>query len=359
MTDLKAEKLNQTIDQRAGEELDLAAIDGLIKEHVPGVSGDGIVRQFPGGQSNLTYQIVYGDTRLVLRRPPFGTKPKSGHSMIREFSVMNALKPRYATVPETYFHVPDEDSPIGAEFYVMEQVAGRKLGRHIPAEWGLDKDQIEDLGFRFIQSLVDLHQVDYDAIGLSSFGRPEGYIERQILGWNARYEKAHTPDVETFEDVRNWLADNRPATENGAAIVHGDFRLDNMILGEEAPHDVKAVLDWEISALGDPLMDLGNTLAYWMEPGDPEGLKSMCMQPCDTPGMPNRKALMDYYADKMGMKVTNYPFYLAQGIFRLAVILQQIYYRYYHGQTQNKHFARFQHQVTVLGNHARNLIEKG
>ena len=360
MTDQQSDEgLNKTIDQRSGEELDLAAIDSLIKEHVPGVTGEGLVRQFPGGQSNLTYQIVYGDTRLVLRRPPFGTKPKSGHSMIREYRVMNALKPVYSIVPKTYFHVTDEESPIGAEFYVMAQVAGRKLGRRIPTEWQMNTGQVADLGFRFMQALVDLHAVDYKAIGLGDFGRPEGYIERQILGWNSRFEKAHTPDVEDFEDVRIWLAANRPDRENGHAIVHGDFRLDNMIVAEEKPHEIRAVLDWEISALGDPLMDLGNTLAYWMEPGDPDALKSLCMQPCDAKGMPDRKTLLDYYAEKTGMKIENYPFYLAAGIFRLAVILQQIYYRYYHGQTKNKHFARFQHQVTVLGNHARNLIEKG
>ena len=360
MTDSQdIEKLNQTIDQRDGEELDLAAIDGLLKERIDGLSGDGLVRQFPSGQSNLTYQIVYGDRRLVLRRPPFGTKPKSGHSMIREFRVMNALRPVFPAVPVTYFHMDDEESPLGAEFYVMEQVEGRKLGRDLPPEWSFSNEDGRQLGLTFMDRLIDLHKVDYTAIGLGDFGRPEGYVERQILGWNSRYEKAHTPDVDAFEDVRTWLAENRPETEVGHCIVHGDYRLDNVIVDENDPQTIKAVLDWEISALGDPLMDLGNTLAYWIQDSDPEPVRMMRMQPCNAPGMPTREELVAYYGEKMGLDVSHFHFYLASGVFRLAVILQQIYYRYYHGQTQNKHFARFAAQVNLLGNHARALIEAG
>jgi len=348
---------NKTIDMRQGEELTADIIDPVLKAKIDGLSGDPVIRQFPSGQSNLTYSIVYGDKRLVLRRPPFGTKPKSGHSMIREFRVMNALKPVYPAVPDTYFHMDDADSPLGAEFYVMEEVAGYKLGRDFPEDWSLTPEENHKLGLTFFDELVNLHTVDYASIGLGDFGKPEGYVERQITGWNGRYEKARTPDVEEFRDVMDWLEANKPETEVAHAIVHGDYRLDNVILNLENPLQIDAILDWEISALGDPLMDLGNTLAYWIEDGDPAQLAAMRMQPSAAPGMPTRSEIIKYYGEKTGYDVSNFKVYMAYGVFRLAVILQQIYYRYYHGQTQNAHFARFKDQVNILGNYARKVIE--
>lgn len=352
-----SDELNKTVDVREGEELDGTVVDKLIKQNVDGVTGTPLVRQFAGGNSNLTYSIQYADRNFVLRRPPFGTRPKSGHSMIREFKVMNALKPVFPAVPETYFHVSDEDSPFGAEFYVMEQVAGRKLERDIPKEWGFGEEEGRKLCLSFFDKLIGLHQVDYNAIGLGDFGKPEGYVERQVLGWNRRYEKALTDDVESFEDVRKWLEDNMPKGEVGHSILHGDYRLDNVILAEENPFEIVAVLDWEISALGDPLMDLGNTLAYWSQPSDPEPMKMMRMQPCLEPGMLTREEICDLYAERTGYDLSKFDYYHVYGVFRLAVILQQIYYRYYHGQSKNPAFASFAGRTNLLGGYARQLIE--
>lgn len=351
------EELNKTVDVREGEELDIGLIGPLIKDHVKGLSGTPIVRQFASGHSNLTYSLQYPERNLVLRRPPTGTRPKSGHSMIREFSVMNALKPVFSSVPETFFHLSDEESPIGAEFYVMEQVDGRKLERDIPAEWGFGAEEGRKLCLSFFNKLIDLHKVDFKAIGLGDFGKPEGYVERQVLGWNRRYEKVITDDVESFEDVRSWLEQNMPKKEVGHAILHGDYRLDNVILAEQNPFEIIAVLDWEISALGDPLMDLGNTLAYWSQANDPEEIKAMRMQPCLAPGMLTREEICELYAKETGHDLTNFDYYLVYGVFRLAVILQQIYYRYYHGQSKNPAFSKFAGRTNVLGNYARQLIE--
>lgn len=352
------EELNKTVEMREGEELDIAAVDAIIKERIGGVSGKPNVRQFASGHSNLTYSIQYEGRNFVLRRPPFGTRPKSGHSMIREYSVMNALKPVFSAVPETYFHIGDDDSPLGAEFYVMEQVDGRKLDRDIPASWGFGEAEGRKLCLSFFEKLVELHKVDFKAIGLGDFGRPEGYVERQVLGWNGRYERAMTDDVESFEDVRGWLEANMPKGEVGHSILHGDYRLDNVILSEENPFEIMAVLDWEISALGDPLMDLGNTLAYWTDPGDPEPMKSMRAQPCLEPGMLNRAEICEFYAKETGYDLSKFDFYMVYGVFRLAVIIQQIYYRYYHGQSKNKTFAAFGKRTNALGQYARLLIEK-
>jgi aminoglycoside phosphotransferase (APT) family kinase protein len=354
-----SEELNKTVSVREGEELDVGVIDGILRGHIDDLQGTPKIRQFASGHSNLTYSIQYANRNLVLRRPPFGTKPKSGHSMIREFKVMNALKPAFPAVPDTYFHIPADESPLGAEFYVMEQVDGRKLERHIPKSWNFGEEEGRKLCLSFFHKLIELHKVDYKAVGLGDFGKPEGYVERQVLGWNRRYEKAMTDDVQDFADVRKWLVDNMPAGEVAHSVLHGDYRLDNVILCEENPFEIKAILDWEISALGDPLMDFGNTIAYWTEASDPDEMKAMCMQPCMAPGMLSRAEICELYARETGYDLSNINYYMVYGIFRLAVILQQIYYRYYHGQTKNPIFAPFGGRVDMLGNYARAMIDKG
>ncbi len=353
-----SEELNKTVKVREGEELDAKQIDTILKDRISGLVGTPVIRQFASGHSNLTYSIQYNDRNLVLRRPPFGTRPKSGHSMIREYRVMNAIKPAFPAVPHTYFHMTDEESPLGAEFYVMEQVEGRKLERDIPADWHFGAEEGRKLCLSFFNRLIDLHKVDFKAIGLDDFGKPEGYVERQILGWNSRYERAVTDDVESFEDVRKWLVEKMPSGEVGHSILHGDYRLDNVILCENNPFEIKAILDWEISALGDPLMDLGNTLAYWSQDGDPEELINMRMQPCNAPGMLRREEICELYEKATGYDLKGFAYYHVYGVFRLAVILQQIYYRYYHGQTKNPAFAAFGKRTNLLGNYARSLIEK-
>jgi len=351
--------LNPTIAMREGEELDTALIDRILKSRIAGLEGTPTIRQFKSGHSNLTYSITYPARALVLRRPPFGTVPKGGHSMIREFRVMNGLKPAFPAVPHTYFHQPKENSELGAEYYVMDLVAGRKLDKKIPAEWGFTSDDNRRLCMAFWDQLIALHAVDYAAIGLADFGKPEGYVGRQINGWNGRFEKALTPDVEAFQDVRDWLVANMPVEEVAGAVLHGDYRLDNVILDEKDPCKILAVLDWEISALGDPLMDLGNSLAYWQQADDPAGVLAMSMQPSAAPGMLTRAEITAYYGEKTGRDVSGMTFYHAAGLFRNAAILQQIYYRYYHGQTKNPAFAIFGQMVNLLGNFTRDLIAKG
>lgn len=348
--------LNATIDMRDGESLDADQIDDLMRSKIDGLQGHPLIKQFPAGQSNLTYSIAYGERRFVLRRPPFGTKPKSGHSMIREYRVMNSLQPAFPAVPGTCFYFSDDDSPLGAEFYVMDHVDGLKVGRNFPKMMSISDDRARALGLDFIDKLIDLHRVDFKAIGLGDFGKPEGYVKRQVDGWIGRWDRAVTADIEDFTDVTKWLADQMPDSEVGHSIVHGDYRLDNLILDPESL-EIRAILDWEICALGDPLMDLGNTLAYWIEDQDPDDIKTLRMQPSNAPGMPSRAEFVQIYGEKMGLDVSGFNYYLAFGVFRLAVILQQIYYRYYHGQTSNKNFAGFAAQVNILGRHARRLIE--
>ncbi|WP_017930253.1 phosphotransferase family protein [Robiginitomaculum antarcticum] len=343
---------------RKGDEFDIKAMHEQLSSEIEGLTGLPDVRQYPSGASNLTYELSYPDRTLVLRRPPMGTKPKSGHDMWREYRIMRDLKPVFDAVPPVLYYTDDE-SIIGAEFYVMDKVAGPLIHNEIPEDWDWDASDGSKLCDEFFTKLVDLHQVDFKAAGLADFGKPTGYIQRQIQGWNRRYEKAWTPDVEKFEDVRKWLDDNRPAKENGHAIVHGDFRIDNCILNADDPHKISAILDWEISALGDPLMDLGNTLAYWIEPNDPPYMHMMVRQPSRAPGMMTRAQVAQFYAQRTGHDVSNIPYYFVYGIFRLAVIIQQIYYRYYHGQTDNARFKDYGQMTNLLGTLAREKIASG
>ena len=348
---------NAAIAVRPGEDLDGAAVDRYLKAHLDGLTGAPVIRQYPSGASNLTYAVEYPDRSLVLRRPPRGKKPKSGHDMGREYRIMNALQGVYP-VPATLLFCDDE-SLIGAPFYVMERVEGVLIKGAIPDVWGWGEAEGARLCTAFFDKLIDLHAIDYQAAGLGDFGKPEGYVARQIAGWERRYARARTPDVDEFEDVRAWLQQHIPAIEHAPAILHGDFRIDNMILDAQNPFEIRAVLDWEISALGDPLMDLGNTLAYWIEAEDPPAMRALARQPSWAPGMMSRAQVLEYYAQKTGRDVSHFSFYYAYGVWRLAVILQQIYYRFYHGQSKNAAFADFAGSVNALGAYCRAVIEKG
>ncbi|GMR14613.1 MAG: phosphotransferase family protein [Gammaproteobacteria bacterium] len=349
--------MSRTQPVREGEQLDWSSLDAYLQEAVSGLGGQPDVSQYPAGNSNLTYCLRYPNADLVVRRPPFGSQVKSAHSMSREYRIMKALKPVFTSVPEVLAY-SDDEGIIGAEFYVMRRVEGLVAGaRALPPEWGFSGDDTRRLCIAFWSKLIELHQVDYIAAGLEDFGRPLGYARRQVEGWNGRMQAAATADGETFEDVQDWLIQNLPQSEPAPAILHGDYRLDNVILDRNDPFRVIALLDWEICALGNPLMDLGNALAYWIEPGDPAYLQALMMQPSSAPGMLRRSEILDLYAEKTAVDVSGFIFYYTYGLFRNTVILQQIYYRFYHGLTQDKRFGKFGALVQALGNHCRKLID--
>ncbi|UVJ45853.1 phosphotransferase family protein [Pseudomonas sp. LS1212] len=348
---------DQSTRIRAGEELDASLIDPYLKAHIPGLEGTPVISQFPGGASNLTYLLQYPKQEFVLRRPPFGHKAKSAHDMGREYRILNQLNSGFPYCPKAYMHCTDE-SVIGAEFYVMERVKGIILRSDLPPELGLDAARTEALCKSFIDKLVELHQVDYKACGLADLGKPEGYVQRQINGWSDRYDKALTPDAPSWEAVKAWLKDKMPADHHQPSIVHNDYRFDNVILDPGNPMQIIGVLDWELTTIGDPLMDLGNTLAYWIEADDPAPVQLMRRQPSHAPGMLTRRQFVDYYAERSGIAIGNYDFYYTYGLFRLAGIVQQIYYRFYHGQTQDKRFAQFIQMNKLLEQMSLQVINK-
>jgi len=337
-----------TDDVRAGDAgrvrdedaFDVAAVATWLADHAD-IEGIPAVRQFPGGASNLTYLLSYPEQELILRRPPAGVKAKGAHDMGREYRIQSALKPVFGLVPEMIGFCDDE-SVLGSDFYVMEKLDGTILRRDLPPDLDLAEADVSVLCRNAVDVLIDLHGVDPVAAGLGDLGKGEGYVRRQVEGWSMRFRNAHTPDVGDYERVMTWLAEHQPG-DVGSCLIHNDFRFDNLVLAREDPLSVTGVLDWEMATVGDPLMDLGGALAYWVEAGDDEFAQQFRRQPTNVPGMWKRAEVVDYYAERTGRAVTpeQWRFYAAFGQFRYAVIAQQIYYRYFHGQTHNELYAFF------------------
>lgn len=331
---------------RSSEQLDLTRLDAWLKQQLPDLQGTPQLRQFAGGASNLTYQLDYDGRTLILRRPPFGHKAKSAHDMQRECRVMQQLKPVYPWVPRVFALCTDE-AVLGCDFYVMEKLNGIILRRDLPPGLSLHEGDTRQLCRNVLDRLIALHQVDYQAARLGELGHGDGYVARQVGGWSKRYRAARTPNVPNFESVMQWLDAHQPG-EVATCLIHNDFRFDNVVLNPANPLDVIGVLDWEMATLGDPLMDLGSALAYWVEDGDDAFYKATRMQPTHLPGMFTRNQVVAYYLEKSGLAIDSFDFYLVFGYFRLAGILQQIYARFYHGDTDNPRFADFDKLVVWL-----------
>ncbi|HEX2203170.1 MAG TPA: phosphotransferase family protein [Longimicrobium sp.] len=342
---------------RPGEALDAAAVDAWLKGRVPGLEGAPEVTQYSGGASNWTYRLKYPRHDFVLRRPPAGTKAKSAHDMAREFNVQRALKPAYPVVP-TMVALCQDPAVIGADFYVMERVAGLIPRARMPEGARLDAAGNRRLCLNVVDKLVELHRVDPKAVGLDALGRGPGYPRRQVEGWSDRYEKARTWNVPRFGRVRAWLRDHVP-DDAAACVIHNDWRLDNVVLAEDEPTRVVGVLDWEMATVGDPLMDLGSALAYWVEAGDDAVMRATRRQPTHLPGMLTRAEVVEAYLERTGLKPERWAFYEVFGLFRLAVIAQQIYYRYHHRQTRNPAFRHIWLLIHYLHWRCRRLVRAG
>ncbi len=339
---------------RNGEELDVTAIDGFLKNRVRGLEGNLDVTQFPGGASNLTYLLTYGNREFVLRRPPFGHKAKSAHDMGREFKVMQGLQDVYPYVPKMVAFCDDE-AVLGSEFYVMDRLRGIILRAEKPDSLELTPADCTALCKSLVDRLVDLHQIDWEQTSLKELARPGDYVERQISGWCDRFAKSHTNDAPQYTEVMSWLKAHQPK-QIRRCLVHNDYRFDNLVLDPANPMNIIGVLDWEMATIGDPLMDLGNSLAYWIQQDDPQQLNMLRRQPTHLPGMMTRQQVIEYYLEKSGLEIDSFDFYEVYGVFRLVVIIQQIYYRYYHGQTQDKRFAGFIHVVKFLDGYLQDKI---
>ena len=350
--------MSETIEIREGEDFDLEAAERYLRAHVGDVpEGELEVRQFPSGASNLTYLIEVGGWEAVLRRPPLGPVPPKAHDMGRESGILARLNAVYPLAPKPYFFCEDE-SVIGTPFYVMERRNGVVLDDSLPGGVEQDKKLCRGVSRTVVDTLVELHAVDLGEAGLEDLGKPDGFLRRQTEGWISRYEKAKTDEIEEVRPLTDWLARDIPESPP-PAVIHNDYKLNNLVLDPEDLTTVRAVLDWEMATVGDPLFDLAVSLSYWIEPGDPNELAAVMPTVTVTPGFMTRKELIDRYARESGRDLSEMHWYVVFGYFKLAGILQQIYARYKNGQTTDERFATFGERVRTLILHAENLCRTG
>jgi aminoglycoside phosphotransferase (APT) family kinase protein len=339
--------LDATKPVRDGEQLDLSALDGYLARALPELAGALVIEQFPSGYSNLTYLLRKGDTELVLRRPPAGVQVKSGHDMAREHRVLSGLAAGYPLAPRPLAYC-DDPAVLGAPFYVMERRRGIILRKRIPEGLGLDAAKLRVLCRELVDQLAALHAVDLHAAGLADLGRPEGYVRRQVEGWIERFSRAKTSDVPDIEALGAWLHARIPEGGEGT-LVHNDYKFDNVMLDPADPTRIVAVLDWELCTVGDPLMDLGTTLGYWVQQDDDPRWQAMAFGPTNAPGAMSRRELAERYAERTGRDVSNMLFYYCFALLKIAGIVQQIHFRWSKGYTKDPRFATLDQVVLALG----------
>ncbi len=338
---------------RSGEELDSGRLITYLRDHLEGFPPAIEVKQFPGGYSNLTYLITAGDQEYVLRRPPFGANIKSAHDMSREFRVLKVLQPVYNKIPQPIIYC-DDDTVIGASFYMMERVKGLILRNRPPEGLALSEELMFNISKNTVDNLVDLHKLDLSENGLLELGKPDGYNQRQVEGWIKRYHNAKTDEIVTMEELATHLADHIPADEK-PAFIHNDYKYDNIVLDINQPDSILAVLDWEMSTVGNPLMDLATALAYWAEGADSPALKPFNLT--WLPGNLDRAAVLERYAKHSGRDIHDMVYYFAFASFKLGTIVQQIYARYKKGLTKDPRFAMLIEVVKACGRNGTKALD--
>jgi len=349
--------LDQAGPIRSGEDLNLQRLEDWLQPYIP-TQGSLAIKQFPSGHSNLTYLIEVGGQEFVLRRPPFGNQVKSAHDMGREYRVLSKLSEVYAPAPRPYVFCEDKDI-IGDEFYVMERRHGLVLRKtNTPEELSSNPEAMKRLGLSLIDNLATLHTLDFKAAGLGTLGKPDGYTRRQVTGWNERYQKSRTNDWPEVEQLGQWLMDNIPE-DVAPGLVHNDYKYDNVMLSADDLTTIVAVFDWEMATIGNPHMDLGTALSYWVQADDTEDIRKLVFGPTMLPGSPTRQELAERYAVVTGSNLPDMLYYYCFGLFKLAGILQQIYARFARGLTADPRFASMNSGVAALGRAGVRALESG
>lgn len=348
--------MSQTIPVRSGEELDLEIVKKYILSNIDGVPDEEInVRQFPAGRSNLTYTIQMGNWEAVLRRPPFGPLPLKAHDMEREYTVLNKLFPVFPLVPKPFIFCHDKDV-IGAPFYIMERVKGMTVDVDTEENEKMTLEDRKHLSHLMVDAIVKLHKVDYKKVGLENIGYPEQFLERQLKNWIFRYQKAKVDEIELVDKIIKWLNDNIPQSQ-APTLIHNDFKINNVLLSY-GYKKINAILDWEMATIGDPLFDLGTTISYWLEEKDPDFVKDSLGQPSAQPGFISRREFLESYAIKTGRDVSSFQFYFVFAYFKIAVAVQQMYFRYHSGQTNDQRFAETNIRAKNLMTYAEMLTHE-
>jgi aminoglycoside phosphotransferase (APT) family kinase protein len=361
--------LKDTAPIRAGEELNRGALEGYLRERLPdlmpgeSLSGAEIeIEQFPGGHSNLTYLIRLGGHEFVLRRPPVGPVAPTAHDMPREYRLLAAIHPHFSLAPKPYL-LCEDSSIIGVPFYLMERRRGLVIRRDIPEEIGDDLELRRRVSLAMTDTLARLHSVDIYSTGLAAIGKPVGFVSRQVRGWTERWHRSKTSEIAEIDEVIGWLEHRLPEEPDPqagrpATLVHNDFKLDNTMLDPADPARVVAVLDWEMCTVGDPLIDVGIFLCYWAQKDDPEARRESISPVTTGPGWISREEIIDRYTETTGRDLSHISFYETFALFKVAVVLQQIYYRYARGQTRDERFKNFDVRVAGLARAALELARK-
>ena len=346
---------DQTVAVRAGEELNIPALEQYLEHNLPGFGGITAVKQFPGGYSNLTYLLQTPNADYVLRRPPFGANIKTAHDMGREYSVLSLLHQVYPKVPHPILYCP-QTTVIGAPFYLMQRINGVILRNQPPEGIDLSPALLRQISEATVDNLAQLHGLDVEQTGLLSLGKPDGYVQRQVSGWIQRYQKAETDAIPDMNLLARWMPENIPQTTD-IAFIHNDYKYDNLVLNPNSLTQIIAVLDWEMATIGHPLMDVGTTLAYWAQPNDHPALIGFSLT--SRPGNLTRTEALQRYAQNSGLPVHDFVFYYAFGCFKIGVICQQIYARYKKGLTTDPRFATLLLLVKAIAHNGVRAIQSG
>ena len=341
---------------RHGEEFALEKLKTYLSKN--NIHADSLsIKQFPSGYSNLTYFLKTSSKEFVLRRPPFGAKSlQGGHDMFREYNVLKNLKSQFTKVPDVYLYC-DNNEIIGAPFYLMERVEGYIIRPNLQQKDSPGKEVIQNVSKSLVSTLVELHNVDIDQANLNELGNINGYVKRQVEGWIKRYNHSKTDSIANMEFIASWLLENQPL-EIQRSIVHNDFKYDNLVLDKDNHSKITAVLDWEMATIGDPFMDLGTTLGYWVDKHDLPELKLFQLSATTLDGNPTREGILELYEKESGKSINNPVFYYVFGLFKIAVIAQQIYYRYKKGYTKDRRFSLLNLAVMSLSVMAKQAIIK-
>ncbi|MCM3664785.1 phosphotransferase family protein [Mesobacillus subterraneus] len=352
---------SDTIPIRQGEELDTIAIENYLREQLTDLPEEYLtIQQFSFGKSNLTYQLKMGEWEAVLRRPPLGPVAPKAHDMEREYKILKEISPHFSAAPKPYLFA--DESVIGSPFFVMERKRGIVLDTDFPEGIMPGRERCKSLSETMVNHLVELHSIDYTKTKLTEMTKPEGFMERQVVGWIRRYERAETDIVEGVEQLKQWMLKNVSESKSESktpSIIHYDYKLNNAMFNEEMSEMV-GLFDWEMTTVGDPLADLGVAMSYWIQPDDPDLLKKGMGKPpvTVTPGFMTRDEFMEHYARNSGRDLANMNFYQTFAYFKLAVICQQIYYRWKKGQTKDPRFAHLDKFVSSLIQYALYTAEK-